>query len=279
MSMMTVDILRYLLYFIIYSFLGWVMESILKTILEKKFVNSGFLHGPYCPIYGFGALIMMFFLGGLKNNILLLFLAGFFVLSIWEYIVGWFLEKTFHTKYWDYTENRFNIKGRVCLLNSFYWGILGVAFTLWAHPIIINVIASLPQNALIYLDIILYIALITDMITSLIKVKSIEKSMEKIKQINEAIKEKLEQLKELNRAKEQRKVEENAKLVENIKAGIEELKLQQNKLKLGMYKQLNRLKKAFPTMQSEIATKFLNQKVDLQLLKEKIKNKAKEKRK
>ena len=114
------QILRLLLYFIIYSFFGWVLESIFKSIIQMKLVNSGFLHGPFCPIYGFGAIIMLLFLNSFKNNVFILFIAGFIVLSVWEYIVGVLLEKKFNTKYWDYSENFLNIQGRVFLMNSIF---------------------------------------------------------------------------------------------------------------------------------------------------------------
>lgn len=121
-------IYKLLSYFIIYSFVGWILESVYKSIVQKKIVNSGFLYGLYCPIYGFGALIMMLFLEGFKQNLILVFLIAFVVLSIWEYMVGCYLERVFKTKYWDYSNNKFNIKGRVCLLNSIFWGGLGVVF-------------------------------------------------------------------------------------------------------------------------------------------------------
>ena len=105
MNIDSIQILRLLLYFIIYSFFGWVLESIFKSILQRKIVNSGLLYGPICPIYGFGAIIMLLFLNKFKYNLVLLFLAGFIVLSVWEYIVGALLEKKFNTKYWDYSNN------------------------------------------------------------------------------------------------------------------------------------------------------------------------------
>ena len=110
---MEISILNLITLFIVYSFLGWVIESTFKSICERKIINTGFLYGPFCPIYGIGAIIMLLFLERFKNNIILLFLAGFFVLSIWEYIVGWILEKAFKTTYWDYSDHKFNIKGRV----------------------------------------------------------------------------------------------------------------------------------------------------------------------
>ena len=126
---MDIDIIKILTYFIIYSFLGWLLESVFKTILEKKIVNSGFLHGPFCPIYGIGAIIMYLGLNNFSKYPILVFILGFLILSIWEYIVGWGLEKLFNTKYWDYSKNKFNIKGRVCLMNSLFWGVLGMIFT------------------------------------------------------------------------------------------------------------------------------------------------------
>ena len=104
------QILQLCIFFILYSFLGWVMESIIRTVCEKRIVNTGFLYGPFCPIYGIGALIMFLFLERFKNNIFLLFFTSFIILSAWEYIVGWMLEKIFRTKYWDYSDHKCNIR-------------------------------------------------------------------------------------------------------------------------------------------------------------------------
>lgn len=116
-------IAKIVMYFIVYSFFGWVMESVLKTVIQKKPVNSGFLYGPFCPIYGFGAIIMFAFLNSFKENIIILFIIAFFVLSLWEYVVGWALERIFNTKYWDYSQNKFNIR-RKSMFNEFT--ILGI---------------------------------------------------------------------------------------------------------------------------------------------------------
>ena len=190
-------ILQILICFMAYSFAGWVLESILKTCLQKKFVNSGFLHGPVCPIYGAGAMIMLVFLSGFKDSIIILFFASFFVLSIWEYMVGVFLEKMFQTKYWDYSENRFNINGRVCLLNSFYWGILGVLFIRYIHPFIFQEVSMLSKNMLIYINILLYSYFIVDTITSIVKVKNFAVNLDKVNKLKDTIKEKIEELKEI----------------------------------------------------------------------------------
>lgn len=237
-------IIKIIAYFITYSFLGWVMESVLKTCIQKKPVNSGFLYSPFCPIYGFGAIFMLLFLHGFKDNIILLFIIGFFTLSLWEYIVGWLLEKIFYTKYWDYSENKFNISGRVCLLNSLFWGFLGVIFIKYMHPFIASKIDLIPVEILTFTVIIIGIAMITDTIVSAIKVSKIHLKLEKLKEITNTIKEKLEELesKQVNK--------------ETLQAAIEELKYKQTILKRKLIKQTNHLKKAFPSIKSEAIEKI-----------------------
>lgn len=270
----TDTILYFITYFILYSFAGWVLESVSKTIEQKKFVNSGFLNGPFCPIYGFGAIIMLLSLNGLKNKPFLLFVAAFFLLSIWEYLVGVFLEKTFKTKYWDYSHLKFNIQGRVCLKNSIFWGVLGVIFICFLHPFIESYIIKIPSSLLLYINIIIGIALSIDLSISIIAVTNFETAIKKINELSESIKEKVEELKGLNGIEKVKTVEKNS--IENIEKVIKELKIRQAKLKLKIYKQANRLKKAFPSMKSESITGFLNQKIDLKKLKENIKNRNKE---
>lgn len=263
---MNTEIINILTYFIIYSFLGWVLESVTKTVMQRKWVNSGFLFGPFCPIYGIGAIIMYLFLDSFKGKWILLFLIGFFVLSVWEYIVGWLLEKFFQTKYWDYSNYKFNIHGRVCLMNSIFWGILGVLFVNVIHPFIDAKIQLIPENHLIYLNILLYAYIIVDVITSIIKVKNIDIKLKKISELGENIKEKLEKLEEMKKSPNLKQAN-----LENIQDIVNELKLKQSRLRRKLYKQTYRLKKAFPTMKSEKITNFLNEKID------NIKNRHKEK--
>lgn len=232
-------IVRIITYFIVYSFLGWVMESVLKTALQRKPVNSGFLYGPFCPIYGFGAIFMFLFLQGFKDNPILLFIIAFFVLSLWEYLVGWLLEKIFHTKYWDYTENKFNIKGRVCLMNSLFWGFLGVVFIRYMHPFIMEKIDLIKTNDLLFITGTLSIIMIVDLIVSIIKVKHITVNLEKLKEITNTIKEKIDEL-------ETKQITKEA-----LQEVIEELAYKQTVIKRKLLKQTNRLKKAFPTMKSD----------------------------
>ena len=245
-------------YFIIYSFLGWILESIFKTILEKKIINSGFLIGPFCPIYGFGAIIMYLFLEQASGKPILTFCLGFVILSFWEYVVGIFLEKIFNTKYWDYSENKFNLQGRVCLTNSIFWGLLSIIFIDLLHPIIVNLVSKIDYTVLVCCVAVISIYLMVDFIISTIKVIGLKDQLAKIEKINEAIKEKLETIKQ--KGKELKNIEINT---ENIQEAIEHLKKQRDKLVIKTYKNVHRLKKAFPSMKSEIVTKFLTQSKEL----------------
>lgn len=269
-------ILHFTTYFILYSFIGWLLESITKTIEEKQLVNSGFLHGPVCPIYGLGAIIMLLCLSFLKEKPVLLFIASFIILSIWEYVVGIFLEKVFKTKYWDYSHLKFNFQGRLCLKNSIYWGVLGVVFICFVNPFVESYIKMIPINILLYTNIAVIVLIVIDLIVSISTLNTFEAMMRKINEFSENIKDKVKEQKGIkSKAKDKPKV----KNVEKTEEAIENLTVDQARLKIRIYRQIVRLKKAFPSMKSETITAFLNQKIDWSKLKEKTKRKNKKKNK
>lgn len=138
-----------LLRFIVYAFLGWIVESAYKTIGQRRgFINSGFHHGPLIPIYGFGALLMIV-LGDALGR--LPFVAEVVVFTLvctaFEYLVGFLYETIFRIKLWDYSSKRFNLHGRVCLKNSLLWALLVVAFLLYIEPAVDRLLALLPNMA------------------------------------------------------------------------------------------------------------------------------------
>lgn len=128
------DIWHVMFYFLVYSFIGWLWETVYCSLREKKFVYRGFLSGPYCPIYGFGALILLGLLLPLKSNLAILFLASTLTMSALEYGVSFALEKIFHQRWWDYSNEKFNINGRVALKPSLFWGIVSVIAVYFVHP-------------------------------------------------------------------------------------------------------------------------------------------------
>ena len=256
-------------YFIIYSFLGWCLESVYKTIIFKKPTNSGFLYGPFCPIYGLGALLMIS-ISSISNNIFVIFILGFIVFTAWEYLVAVILEKAFKTKYWDYSNLKFNIQGRICLKNSIYWGILGILLVYIIQPQIEKLTNLIPLNILTFVNIVLCFAVLVDSIITIYRIMLIDKKISQIFELGESIKNKLSELKNVEN------IEKTYK--ENIQNLIKDLKAKQNILKIKIYKRIIRLKKAFPDIYSDNIAKFMKQKIELKDLKEKIKNYKEKKR-
>ena len=241
-----------LTYFVIYSFLGWILESVVRTICERKIINTGFLIGPFCPIYGFGAIIMILFLNGFKNNILFLFFISVIVLTLWEYIVGVLLEKLFSTKYWDYSNHKFNYKGRICLTNSIAWGFLGVLFINYIHPFIVQILDYVDFMYVAIIASIIALILLIDAIISVVKVKNIKSTLEKIEEINEQIKQKLSEL------KDKEKISAN----DNIQNLVNNLKIRRDRTMRHLYRRAYRLKKAFPAIDTKEFAEILSKKIE-----------------
>ncbi len=130
--------------FIIYAFFGWCTEVSYAALDTGKFVNRGFLNGPYCPIYGCGIVIVVTILTPLKENLLLLFAGSVLLTTTLEFLTGYILEKAFHNKWWDYSDKPFNIKGYICLKFSILWGLACTFVMEILHPAIYKLITWIP---------------------------------------------------------------------------------------------------------------------------------------
>ena len=157
----------YFILFLIYSFVGWAIEVVVTFNKDKKFVNRGFLLGPYCPIYGFSSIIMILYLSRYRNSFITVFLLAVVVCSIMEYLVSYLMEKLFKARWWDYSNRKFNINGRVCLENSIWFGLLGALLIYIVNPFLFNVIAMISDKVLIIVGSVLLVIFITDLIISL----------------------------------------------------------------------------------------------------------------
>lgn len=268
--------LTLLTYFVIYSMMGWVLESIFRSIIEKKIINTGFLIGPFCPIYGVGACIMLLFLESLSNNIVLLFIVSFVVLTLWEYIVGIILEKMFHTKYWDYSNNKLNFQGRICLSNSIYWGILGIVFIKFLHPTVQMLIQKVDIKIVYSITLIIFAIALVDAIVTIVRVKNIRISLERVEELNNEIKEKLKEIKEKSR--ESGEETETKVVIENAQKIVDKLKQKRDNVILGLYRNVNRLKNAFPDINTKEFKEVLSRKVEINKIKELRRKKGKKKK-
>lgn len=155
------------LLFFIYSFIGYIVESISVSIMEKKVVlNRGFLVGPYIPIFGYGSMAMILTLQKYKGDIIALFIMSMTVCLTIEYLCSLIAEKIFHLRWWDYSDKKFNINGRICLKNGVLFGLAGVIVVEYLNPYLENLILLLPNNIMVIISIILSIIFYADTIVS-----------------------------------------------------------------------------------------------------------------
>ena len=131
---------EYFLSFMLYSFIGWGIEVLLTYSRNKKFVNRGFLLGPYCPIYGCGCLLIIFLLKRYTDNMLVLFILAMVICMVLEYLTSFCMEIIFKARWWDYSDRKYNINGRVCLEYAIFFGIGGTLIMYIVHPFVLGIV-------------------------------------------------------------------------------------------------------------------------------------------
>lgn len=157
----------YALLFIIYSMIGWIIEVTYVYIIDKTLVNRGFLIGPYIPIYGTCALIITTLLISLKNNPILLIILSMLICSLTEYITSFIQEKIFNARWWDYSNKKFNLNGRICLLNTTLFSILAILLIYIVNPFITNILTDMNKKYLEIISITYSLIFIIDFIISI----------------------------------------------------------------------------------------------------------------
>lgn len=189
----------YVLYFFFYSAAGWLMESIYCSLGKRKWINRGFLTGPMCPIYGTGAVSFLVCLSPIQNSDVippilkpvLLFVAGIVVADIVEFITSVLMEKLFHARWWDYSDRKFNIQGRICLRNSLYWGVATIAFLYIVHPPVEEIISMIPANIVYIILGLIFAVFLADLINAVRTALDIRKLMDKMRAMKETIEQKM----------------------------------------------------------------------------------------
>ncbi|MBM6948161.1 putative ABC transporter permease [Mordavella massiliensis] len=141
------QIYELILYFFIYSFLGWCAEVAFATVKERRFVNRGFLNGPLCPIYGVGVTSVVVLLAPFRDRAVLLYLSSFVLVTLIEGLTGFVMDRLFHHKWWDYTGLPLSIGGYVCLPFSLVWGLACVVIVKAVHPLIGSAVGLLHVSA------------------------------------------------------------------------------------------------------------------------------------
>lgn len=289
----------WILLFFIYGFLGWIFETTYVSVRKRKFVNRGFLKGPILPIYASGAIIMLFASIPFKRNLVATYFAGMAAATLLELVVGLAMESIFKVKYWDYSNQKFQFKGVICLSSSIAWGFLTLFLTEVIHKPIEKVMFQIPQTVEYILMAVLSIVFLADTIASVKAALDLRKMLEKMTVMRKELEEMQEQFMELAAEKKENFLKEanerKERLIERIEDYREELlenapdKLEaygQLKSKLEEYREYSRnygmlkaqLLKAHPSASSvkykealRDIKKFVEE--DLKAKKDKLKNK------
>ena len=232
--------------FIIFSFIGWLIEIPVTFIREKKIINRGFLIGPYCPIYGIGGILAIICLEHFYNNPIALFILAVVLFGSLEYFTSYVMEKTFNARWWDYSDFKYNINGRVCLETLIPFGLLGCFVIYVCNPLFKYFFDIFSFKVLLVIYIVILTLFITDIIVSLIIVNNFKKRATKFlksdntEEINQSVKVYIDEITNLL----------NTRLVKafpNVKKYLNELKESLNKkYELKTKKTIfNKIKKVF----------------------------------
>ena len=154
------------LLYLMYAFLGWIVEVVNSYINHKRFVNRGFMIGPYCPIYGTGVLLIIFLLKDYTGNFLVLFVLAMVICMTLEYFTSLLMEELFNARWWDYSNRKFNINGRICLETAIPFGLGGMLIMYVVNPFLTGILDKGSEKLIVILGIILMVIFFTDLVVS-----------------------------------------------------------------------------------------------------------------
>lgn len=240
--MYTYNLFQWMMFFFVYCFFGWCIESTIVSISKRRFVNRGFLRIPMLPLYGTGAVLILFLTIPVKNTLWLVYFVGMIGATILEYFTGWAMESLFKMKYWDYSNQKLQLHGRICLSSSLFWGVLSVALTEYIHPPIERWILGIDQSAVVIIVSITACIMLADTVVSAKAALDLAKVLEHLSAVREEIDHLRSQLDELKEAAQQQ--------LEDIKESRDSF---QSQLKERMDLLKNRLNDLSEQQESEIS--------------------------
>lgn len=209
---------QWLFFFYFYCFFGWCFESTYVSFKSRKLVNRGFMRGPVLPLYGSGAIMMLIVSMPFQDNVILTYLAGVAGATVLEYITGVTMEALFKVRYWDYSNQRFNFQGHICLSSSIAWGFLTILMTRVVHRPVEQFVMSIPGNVLFPLTMLLTVYIVVDFTLSFkaaIELRDLLVKMQKVKDEVERLQRRLDVIIAFSNAeKEQRRQESELSLAE-----------------------------------------------------------------
>ncbi|MBD5393104.1 MAG: hypothetical protein HDR71_02305 [Lachnospiraceae bacterium] len=156
------SIIEWLFFFYLYCFFGWIFESTYVSLKSRHFVNRGFMRGPFLPIYGSGAIMMLVVSMPFQDNIVLTYLAGCVGATVLEFVTGMAMESLFKVRYWDYSNQKFNYKGHICLSSTIAWGFLTILMTEFLHKGVEKILFVIPGTVVTVLTVVLSVCIVSD---------------------------------------------------------------------------------------------------------------------
>lgn len=222
-------VIQWIFFFYFYCFFGWVFESAYVSLKSRHFVNRGFMRGPFLPLYGTGATMMLVVSAPFQDNLILVYIAGCIGATVLEYITGVTMEALFKVRYWDYSDQPFNFQGHICLGSSLAWGGLTILMTEFLHKPIEQLVLSIPGRVIVPLTGILTVCIVVDFTLSFkaaMDIRDILSKMEKAKEELERVSKRLDVVIALaNEERENRKLGRDEKLDslrESFRLSVEE---------------------------------------------------------
>ena len=178
---------QWVLLFFFYCFCGWVWESCYVSVCQRRWVNRGFLRGPLLPIYGSGAIIILFVTLPVAGNLWLVWLLGMLAATALEYVTGAAMEALFKVRYWDYSKQKFNLNGHICLSSSIAWGFFSILLVKFIHPPIGRLLADVPSWLVDPLALVLTAVFTVDVVQSVQAALDLREMLSKLTEENEEL--------------------------------------------------------------------------------------------
>lgn len=226
--------IQWLFFFYFYCFFGWCFESVYVSLKNRRLVNRGFMRGPFLPIYGTGTMVMLVVSSPFQNSLILTYIAGCIGATVLEYVTGRAMEALFHMRYWDYSDQRFNFQGHICLSSSLTWGLLTILMTRFLHQPVENFVLAVPEGVLTFITMLLSTILAADFVLSfkaamdlrdvLVYMEEAKREMERLKKRVDVIIAVADQIKEETRQEAEERIEKwTARIEEKVEDLTEEM--------------------------------------------------------
>lgn len=222
------SVIQWLFFFYFYCFCGWCFESAYVSVRTRKLTNRGFMRGPFLPIYGSGAIMMLVVSMPFQDNIFLTYLAGCVGATALEYVTGVTMEALFKVRYWDYSNQKFNFQGHICLGSTLVWGVFTVVMTRFVHVPVEKMVLAIPYKVLAVVTMVLTVGIVADFALSFKAAIDLRNILARMEQAKEELSNVQKRLNALIMHTGEELANRREAFAENVKEELAELKAKYN---------------------------------------------------